>query len=89
MKLWAEFTAELTEAEMLLIIADYKEFRKMGAIGECFLRSKAEEWSDNVGTYGISVVSTMIDLATFAYQYFAERYFEIAGLPSVYKNLIS
>lgn len=79
MKSWFQFTNELTEEQLLLIIADYKQFQKDGCIGECLLRSAAQVWCDNVGNQGM-IVFIMKDLANFAYQYFAEKYFELAHI---------
>lgn len=75
MKSWTEFTQELDEASLLLIIADYNEFCKKSTIGDCFLRGKADEWAENIGNHSFTVI-TMRDLAFYAYQYFANRYLE-------------
>lgn len=79
MKNWNEFTDEFSEASLLLVLSDYKEFCEASAIGDCFLRSKAEEWCENVG-YGVNVINVMTDIANFAYKHFAERYFELAHI---------
>lgn len=79
MKSWQQFTEELTEAELLLIVADDRELRKAGAVGDCFLRSKAEEWCDINGNSSL-VILTMRDLAGYAYEYFANEYFKLVNI---------
>lgn len=79
MKTWTEFTSEINEDGLLLILADYKEFKQNGAIGECFLRSKAKEWCDILDC-GDWVAENMKDLANYANAHFAQKYFELAGI---------
>lgn len=71
---WKEFLGTLSEEDLIQISRDYELFVKQSAIGECFLRSKANEWETNIGFHSATVI-VMHDLAFYAYQYFANLYF--------------
>ena len=79
MRTWVEVLSELTEDQLLLIIADHRELREKGAIGDCFLRNVADERCQELGNRSI-VVMIMNDLANYAYEHFAEKYFELAEI---------
>lgn len=71
---WKEFLGTLSEEDLIQISRDYELFVKQSVIGECFLRSKANEWGNNIGCTH-NVIMIMHDLAFYAYQYFANLYF--------------
>jgi len=76
MKSWVDFVNELSEEDFKQIVSDFELFAENGAIGDCLLRSKAQEWGNNVGNSSL-VLLTMRNLAFEAYKYFSNRYFEM------------
>lgn len=70
---WDEFIDSIDNSGMIKIITDYEQLQKDSHIGECYLRSKAEEW-ERIIEYS-NVVLIMRDLAFEAYKRFAMRYF--------------
>lgn len=70
---WKEFLSTLSEDDLVQIIRDYELFCDQGTIGDCLLRTKANEWEANVD-FWTNVVLIMRDLAFHAYQHFAHLY---------------
>jgi len=74
MKTWQDFVDEISDSDMHIIIADHNKLAKDGFIGDCLLRTKAEEWIKLVG-FNIGVLLVMLDIVFYAYKRFAEYYF--------------
>ncbi|MCK9369267.1 hypothetical protein M0R04_04950 [Candidatus Dojkabacteria bacterium] len=72
---WDKFVDEINNRDMKIILADYAQLEKDGYIGECLLRTKAEEWENEINYH--SVVLIMRDLAFAAYKRFAELYLKL------------
>lgn len=64
----------LTDEQRLRIIADHKNFERDGFIGECLLRSTAEQIADNFGGHAGNGPLWMEAVANAAYRNFAERF---------------
>ena len=64
----------LTDEQRLQIIADHKNFERDGFIGDCLLRSTAQQIADTFGGFGGSAPIWMEQVANAAYRNFAERF---------------
>lgn len=72
---WTKFLESFTEEDWKEIVADDQCFTKNGAIGNCLLREKAQEWEANIN-HSIGVIITMRNITYEAYKYFTNKYFE-------------
>lgn len=75
MKSWDGFIADITNKEFFQMIKENKQFELEGSIGDCLLRSKAEEYEKMLG-WNLSVTIVMRNLVYEGYKRFAEKYFE-------------
>jgi hypothetical protein len=75
MMTFTEFFSKFSTSDLDQMITDYELFRKQGFIDDCFLRSAAQEWCENIGA-GIAVVLVMTDLAMESYK---TRYHQLRG----------
>lgn len=77
MKTWDEFIAKklVNDLDVTQMINEYEEFTKFGIIGDCLLRSTADDWQKNLGCY-VSVTNTMGNIATECYKKFARYWME-------------
>ena len=62
----------MTDAQRTECIANYEELEKEGAIGDCLLRTTAENYYKALGTYS-NVVMNMGTIAFECYRYFYWR----------------
>lgn len=69
----------MTYQEMDEVLDDYAEFEEKGQIGDCALRRRATEYSDQFGDGGAHIVLWMECLATECAFIQRERYREIHG----------
>lgn len=68
-----EYVNTLDDEIILQIIKDYEQFESDGAIGDCALRSNAQEVGFNLGIGDHMIVFTMEKLAFECYRYFAQQ----------------
>jgi hypothetical protein len=68
---WKNFISGITDPEFYQIIQNYNKFEEDGCIGDCFLRSKAEEWLEQTGLSSSYVTFIMRELAFAAFRRFA------------------
>lgn len=80
MQTWQEFITGMDHDDFRAMIRDYEQFQADGVIGECVLRSKAQEWHGNLNLSGSNIVLTMQHLATESYKYFAHKYMDGEGV---------
>jgi hypothetical protein len=68
-----EYVETLNDEVILKIIKDYEQFESEGAIGDCALRSNAQEVGFNLGIGDHMIVCTMEKLTFECYRHFAHR----------------
>lgn len=71
LRIGPQFVANLTEEERRSIIAEYDEFERVGSIGECTLRIKAQECFPHG-----QIVLSMRDLAFECHRYYSVRFIQ-------------
>ncbi len=64
----------LTDAQRLQIISDHRAFERDGFIGDCLLRSTAQQIADTFGGFAGNAPIWMEQVANAAYRNFAERF---------------
>lgn len=64
----------LSDEQRLQIIADHKRFERDGFIGDCLLRSTAQQIADTFGGFAGNAATWMEQVANAAYRNFAERF---------------
>ena len=72
------FMAAYSDAELKVFIENYETLEKDGAIGDCPLRTAAEDWEKTTLDKSTSVVLWMHTIAHYAYKKFAHKY--LAGV---------
>lgn len=68
-----EYVETLNDEVLIEILRDYEQFEAEGAIGDCALRSNAQEVGFNLGIGDHMIVFTMEKLAFECYRHFANR----------------
>ena len=66
----------LSDAQRIQIINDHRQFERDGFIGNCLLRSTAQQVADTFGGHGGMAAIWMEQVANAAYRNFALRFIE-------------
>lgn len=76
---WPQFIDEhiYTDECRIKLICDYEQLRDTGSLGDCLLRTFAEEWITQIGV--ASTAQVMRDIAHECYINFAHRWIKENG----------